>query len=675
MIETLENSKVSLSFDTSSCSIISLNNKASGDEYIKFKNTAGIFSLTSIHEGHKNYIFPEKIKNTNISKICDGQELIIDFEIKDITVRATIYLKDDNDSFIWSIDISNNSQSDIVEVLYPRIRGMYLGGTWKDDIILLPHHAGEKTLNPAEEYLGPAFTGMSRAGTQYDGDVYFRELNYCGLASMMWMYYYDRDNGFYISSYDSDFYLTGLRAETSAGSERWMGFAIRKYIRIKANGQWRSNPYVTSLNCKDWHHGAREYRKWIEKYIPCPHNPEYLNDEYVLMNMYKFRREGQVYYKFKDIPCLFDVAKSFGIDHFFMAGWNRQGFDQNYPEYYPDLELGTSMDLYNGCKYIIDNGGIPTFYINARIFDINSDYFDTLGKRLAIKLQDGSMINEQYGEYKFTVSCPSNAEWQKYAEDTGYWMAKSYNAIGIYLDQLGSAEPYPCYDSSHTHDDIGLFNNGYLKILNKLKEQLSSINKKCFLMIENCGDIYGSYTWGNLTWNSDVRDEYFNLYKYTFPEHVQVNMINPQEAGDKKLRETKYYEDIERALVLGSVLWVNPLTKFSEDDTEMLDYLRKAINFRKQINSYIISSRFVDTDNIIDISGDVKVTGWTGNSWNLYIIGNNKKADGYFEVPDNHHKITGYTIDGNFIEPEIIKSDGYLRIKIPANRISYILTK
>ena len=47
-------------------------------------------------------------------------------------------------------------------------------------------------------------------------------------------------------------------------------------------------------------------------------------------------------------------------------------------------------------------------------------------------------------------------------------------------------------------------------------------------MTENCGDIYGSYTWGNLTWNGAEYDEYYNVFKYTFPEFVQVNMVNPR---------------------------------------------------------------------------------------------------------------------------------------------------
>jgi hypothetical protein len=61
----------------------------------------------------------------------------------------------------------------------------------------------------------------------------------------------------------------------------------------------------------------------------------------------------------------------------------------------------------------------------------------------------------------------------------------------------------PCYDSSHSHEDTGFFNQGYLSVLKRLKDCLYELDKDTFLMIENCGDIYGSYVWGSLTWNGE----------------------------------------------------------------------------------------------------------------------------------------------------------------------------
>ena len=678
MIKKIENNLLSLSFDTEKGRVISIFNKVSEDEYIKEENNAEMFELTCMTMDKKLISFyPDAAENAEVVMDNDEQILKAEYDVNgEFKVCTEIKLKNGCDTLKWGIKVSNNSDKyDIVQVLYPRLRGIYLGNTWKDDVVILPHHAGEKTVDPVDEYTKPAFTGMNRAGVKNDGKVNYRELNYCGLASMTWMYYYDKNSGLYIGSYDDDFPLTGLRFETSSS---WIGVAIRKYLTIKRKEKWISKPYAVSVNCRDWHYGAKLYRKWIDRFVRMPENPEYLKDQYVLMNMYKFRREGQIYYKFKDIPYLYDYAKSFGINHFFMAGWNRWGFDQNYPEYHPDLELGTALDLYNGCEYINKDRGIATFYMNARIFDIHSDYFNTLGRKMAIKNYNGDMFHEKYGEYEFTVSCPSDVTWQKYITDTAVWMVKSYNAKGVYLDQLGSAEPFPCYDSKHSHKDIGEFAKGYLKILKDVKDRINKLNPDTFIMIENCGDIYGSYVWGNLTWNGEVRDEFFNLYKYTFPEYVQVNMINPREGWKGNERIKQFYIDVERALVLGSVLWFNPLTNFehdSESDKEIFDYLKKTVEFRKKLNPYIKNSRFVDTDGINSIKGNIKVTHWVDEEQDIYIIGNNSLRGGSFEVQGDFSNLEMYTIDGEKAADFYKEASGKIEIISPKSRVSFVVLR
>ena len=58
--------------------------------------------------------------------------------------------------------------------------------------------------------------------------------------------------------------------------------------------------------------------------------------------------------------------------------------------------------------------------------------------------------------------------------------------------------------------------------------RLRKHNPNAYIMTENCGDIYGSYTWGNLTWNGAAYDEYYNVDNSTFPEFVQENRVNPR---------------------------------------------------------------------------------------------------------------------------------------------------
>ena len=209
-----------------------------------------------------------------------------------------------------------------------------------------------------------------------------------------------------------------------------------------------------------------------------------------------------------------------------------------------------------------EHGGFSTLYINARIFDVKSDFHKTVGEKMAVRNEKGEPYRETYGPEHFTVNCPSDTLWRDYLLDTAEFCVKAYGCDGIYLDQLASAEPFACYCAEHSHENIGEFNNGYVYVLRELLRRLRKHNPNAYIMTENCGDIYGSYTWGNLTWNGAEYDEYYNVFKYTFPEFVQVNMVNPRgwETEDRDQR-LWFYRDMHRAVTLGSVLWMGITTR------------------------------------------------------------------------------------------------------------------
>ncbi|NSW89187.1 MAG: hypothetical protein HPY74_00655 [Firmicutes bacterium] len=693
MLHTLGNNFLNLTFDSCINNLVEIRNKITNDNYIKTVPGYPIFSLSCIRkqEGVKEVFVPSAAGVVNMSQDVGTNRAEIYYEglssiensaensvenSVDIVVKILIELKDDC-ATQWSIELENrDTKYDIVEVLFPRITGIYLGESWKDDVVIYPHHAGEKTKNPVEEYVTDRYLNFWRANTNIKDGIYYREINYCGLASMMWMYYYDENNGFYISSNDGDFPVTGMRVETGGPKNPWMGFGIRKYLRIKNGEKWRSNPYIIAVNCEDWHWGAKTYRKWIEQYLMFDNNPSYLKNEYALNQCYNFKKDGKVMNRFDKIPNLFDRGMEYGLRHMFIASWNRKGFDCNYAEYYPDMDLGTSMDLYNGCSYVNKNGGFVTFYINARIFDMDSEFFPTLGQEMAIKKEDGDFIVEQYGSpVKFAVMCPSDERWQKLLIDTACWMVKSYGATGIYLDQLGSAEPYPCYNEKHSHGNIGEFNKGYLYVLKTLNEKLKRLNPDSFIMIENCGDIYGSYVWGSLTWNGDPYDEYFNIFKYTFPEYVQVNMVNPRAGLHGEEMVYRFYKDMERALLLGSVMWLGVTYKF-DDNAELREYARKALCFRRKLNSFIINRRYADDEGILYMSEGLKCSRWISENENdLFIIGNcNQLARGsiVINMDKKPEKITGEDIEGECIQVDFSFQDNRLSISIPQTRMLYL---
>ena len=739
MAIAVENGRISVGFDERTGSLTSLLNRLTGDETVKHEMAQPLFKLYTRVRGADACERTERlsgaVKRAEVTECgvsgkpdgsdgasviggfdaiggtggTDGPGLVGDsgapggqrltLELEDVAhgadgsslrveARVEVELTADSGESVWTLTLTNRDPGhDIVEVLFPYVRGLGLGERWDDDTLIYPHHAGEKTDNPVRQYASEKYRNFWRAESVLEPDGTFsREINYCGLASMTWMYLYDRQNGLYVGSHDERFPLTGLRIETGGPEHPWIGFGFRKHTVIREGETWSSGPSVIALNDRDWHWGAKRYRQWIDRHIDMPDNPAFLGREYVLNQCYNFKRGDHIANRFADIPAMFrNGQEQYGMNHMFIASWNRKGFDRDYPEFQPDMELGTPWELYEGVQAVNNGGGFVTFYINARIFDKDHDFFPALGAKWAIKDHNQSWMNEAYGPVEFTVSCPSHDEWQQYLIDMGRWMVRSYGATGIYLDQLGSADPYPCYDPNHSHGDIGEFNTGYLRVLRELLPEVRRLNPDGFLMIENCGDIYGSYVWGNLTWNGENYDEFYNLYKYTFPEYVQVNMVNPRRGLADEEQEMKLRWDIARAMLIGSVFWIGMYRFEGEESARMRQFLERSLALRAELQPYVERGEYVDREGVRTLPEGLDVARWKLEGGNeLYIVSNLAGLVGaFFEVPlpdvaagSSEVSVTGGDMDGS-IQPVPVAAEAVhgniLRMAVPAAAICYRL--
>lgn len=606
-------------YDAELHTITSIVNTITHDEYIKIIPEAPLITLYAISHGDTTKI--ELLPTlSSVSGTEEKQKVLLpNFGGKDIVV--TVYLVAKDDSLYVEASVENRDASlSIVEILCPHIQGVSLGNTHEDDIIIYPHHAGERTVNPVHSY-GKGRKPFWRAASKQEGSVYRREINYCGLASMSWMYYYDSANGLYFGSHDPRFPVTGIIAETGAGEDPFMGFAFRKYHRISSGETYETGSYRLAVTDCDWHYGSDIYREYMDPFIPKNSFPDFLNHEYALNQCYNFKRSNTIENTFSNIPAMFQKGTEWGVKHMFIASWNRNGFDSQYPEYYPDMELGTPMEFADGIQFVRDSGGFTTLYINARIFDIKSDFHKSLGVQMAMKDVAGNSLYEEYGPEKFTVCCPSDSLWQKYLVDIVEFAFKGYGADGIYLDQLASAEPFACYDPMHSHADIGDFNNGYIAILKQITERMSKYGPDHYLMTENCGDLYSGYVWSNLTWNGADYDEYYNVYSYTFPSFKQVNMVNPRGwIADEDARRRWFYQDIQRAILLGNILWMGITNRFEPEGGEYATYAKLALAFRAMLQPHLEGASFLDHKYVSSISQGCDATTWRLADGNLLVI-------------------------------------------------------
>ncbi len=499
-----------------------------------------------------------------------------------VTVRIGPCTTPGGGGFRFDLILHTDEHKNVVEVVFPVVGG--LGG----DVLFMPHHAGERIVQPASTLKSDRYIGFSRAGSRpVGGGRFVREITYCGLASMSWLELDHQDGGTYLGSHDPAFHLTGLIVETDGHT---LTLAVRRWCQGE-HGTWDAPPALLVPHDGDWHTGARIYRNWIQPLLPSPQRPTVMEGRVAINPRYDFKNGGIVRHRFTEIPEMYAEGAAVGLDHFFIAGWNRGGFDAQYPEYYPDMELGSPGDLARGCAYISDNGGVTTFYVNARLFDVNSSYYPTVGRRWAVKDERGEQIFETYAPNRFAVMCPAHAPWQEHLVGTAEWLIRATGCEGIYLDQLGSATPYPCFDPEHAHGHPACFNHGYMEILDRLRPLAA-------LMIENCGDIYSSRVWASYVWNGELYDEFFNLYRYTFPEHRLVCRVHPRPMADRALRKILFYRDLHRAWLLGAYFWASPDRRFGPDDGRLRQDLIQVVALRRLAEPWLAEARFLDSDGL-----------------------------------------------------------------------------
>ena len=194
-------------------------------------------------------------------------------------------------------------------------------------------------------------------------------------------------------------------------------------------------------------------------------------------------------------------------------------------------------------------------------------------------------------------------------------------------------------------------------------------------MIENCGDVYSSRVWGSLAWNGPAYDEFFNLYKYTFPEHTLINMVNPRRIADPEEQEEVFYQDLYRAFVLGSVFWFEGnafRTRISEPErqTRMVKTLHEALVVRRAAVSQLGDAVFQD-DLGLTLPEGVLGTRWQMPSPNegLVLLVNKEHREGCLQLGFPHSGTVRVNVfdsessDWNCMTLEV--EDGTLELDVP----------
>ncbi len=522
----------------------------------------------------------------------------------------------------FSIHISRGfGEGVITEVRFPIIPGVWLGRTYTDDTLIYPTFTGMKYENPVEylsrdpqymqwrwqEYRYTYFTeGESQPGHLWGMGLRGVSGLYPGEICMSWMDLYDDDGGIYYGCHDP----SGRACELSAAvlGEKMPGMVLMTTFetRIYEHDTYDSPDSMVYLHGGDWHEGAKFYRAFRQPLIRLHENrlPAWAKESAALFAHYDFKyQNGGVVHHYSDIPKMAEEARDAGIFHMLFSGWHLDGFDNGFPMYGTDPELGTEEEFIEGIRYAREIGVHVTFYVNMRLHNMRYDA-DSIPSK-AVMHENGEIKLSHFGngDIVFADMCPSSRGWHDQVMEFTRHATDVYGADGIYYDVI-SARGSWCFNPGHDHG-LGEFGLGNRWIMTDVREQFDrSHGDSMMLMGEHVSDLLGGVMTLQLTqlFFKYHTGGFPEMYRYTFPEHGITDMVYPgKNMAMRPVHVANVAEEMmANAFTNGSYFWVYDLADDNTftRDPENFALLKDLIRLRKIQLREGADLLFRDTDGI-----------------------------------------------------------------------------
>ena len=429
-----------------------------------------------------------------------GQRVLIlsfkrpnDSSLKGIGVDVVLAVDGANSALVWDLKVTNkNKRWGLWKVTFPQVAIRYLG-------------AGSKVFMPYTS--GVEWSDLWRINKRRGG-------NYpTGWTCMQYMAAYNGagTTGFYIGMHDPHGSLKYIFAQ-GLGSQRAVAFRYDHPapdmgvpgvdFELPGQARWQ-------LLRGDWFDASMIYRQWVShhaKWWPKlgPDGRE---------NTPKWMRELPVWVKdfgaaWRCVPQVRDFAEKVQVPvGFHWYYWHHNSFDNDYPHYFPP-KAGFSTAI----EELKRAGVYVTPYVNGRLWDTRDrgmeDWqFTKIALPATTKDKNGHPYVRSFrskeadgSPVKLAIMCPATQLWRSTVKNIVLKLMDEYGVNGVYLDQVASATPRLCFDSSHGHPLGGghWWAQGYWQMLDSIRANMPA---NCILTAEDNAETYVKWLDGYLTWH------------------------------------------------------------------------------------------------------------------------------------------------------------------------------
>jgi hypothetical protein len=515
-----------------------------------------------------------------------------------LNVTFTLRVELDGDQLLWTAAIRNDEKEpdlEISELWLPWIGGIgNLGKGGEEDKLYWPEDGGRCIVDPYSKLSRTSSaTGTSREIPR--NNVSFYQITYPWPASMQWYTLSNGTEGIYVASHDKSLMTTTLNV---MADRTGLSFSMVKYPFVKTGETWTSAPTIIRLYTGDWHEAANGYRLWADTWMPKPNPPKWMQriNGWIIPNL-KTQNGSRYNGVYADLPKYWRDAHAVGLDMISIYGWEKQGFDNWYPEFDADPGMGGEEGLKAAIAEIKAAGGKVNLYSQGQLIDPGTAYYRRIGYRQTAKDIWGGEYRETYGgrgsgtllniqlNKMFGVACPLAPGWYDQLVSQ-FDMALKYGVTGLMYDQIAGRPPYICYDKEHMHTKPSLaFGPGKLQNLLKLRERIKAHDPDFAFLHElnvdvftGIGDITQPVNYGFVP----MPESFGELFKYTFPDRIITNRTNSN-----------------RKACFGygfALQWRVDGMMSDTTDPMIAPYLKRLNQLRTEFADLLLEGRFVDNE-------------------------------------------------------------------------------
>ena len=183
--------------------------------------------------------------------------------------------------------------------------------------------------------------------------------------------------GFYMGAHDGLARLKQWRFEAvGPESAREIAASLVHFPHLRSRQIFKGAPWVLAFHDGGWVDGGQRYRDWFVKAFGIrPRKEDWIRDKHFYQMIMMMLPEGNINYRFADVPDLARQGLEYGVDSLQLAGWQRGGHDNGYPYYEPDPRLGTWEDVEKAIRACHDLGVRVYFFANIHCAMQDLDWF------------------------------------------------------------------------------------------------------------------------------------------------------------------------------------------------------------------------------------------------------------------------------------------------------------